>query len=287
LQRYLAITFEAGGRQLQEMLVADAWQAGTLGCAVDSTSESRITVFFDSVPAARDFCPHGQVTEISRHWVEDEDWLRGYRDSVEPIEVGAAWVVDARDPSNDDLRATLESGGCPDARTPIRVPARRAFGTGGHESTRLALRLLEQTPTMGRRSLDFGYGSGVLSFAVASAGAEFCLGLERDLVAGLVGAQNRILNRHCGKPRFALGTATALTDEPWVDLLLINVRPDHWLPHRGSLQACLKPSGAVICSGFLAHEMAFMESYFDSLAWRVIDSANENEWMAVTLGVEL
>ena len=51
------------------------------------------------------------------------------------------------------------------------LPAVRAFGTGSHESTRLAVRLLLSEDLHGARVLDVGCGAGTLAFVAALEGA--------------------------------------------------------------------------------------------------------------------
>ncbi len=274
----MAITFDAAP-ELQEILVADAWQTGMLGAQVDSTVTDRITVFFsadNSESFSKLALPAGAV-EVSRRWVDEQDWLRCYRESVAAIEVGNTWLIDPRDPTSDQTTADFAE------RRRIRVPARRAFGTGGHESTRLTLRLMEGVQVEGRRVLDFGYGSGVLSFAALHAGARLCVGLESDPSAGLVGAQNRSLNTQVAAPALVVATATALRARRWIDLLLVNVRPEHWLAHLPQLSDRLADNAEILCSGFLSDELAPLIERLGSCGWAVEQSMVENEWMAVRL----
>ena len=60
------------------------------------------------------------------------------------------------------------------------LPAVRAFGTGSHESTRLAVRLLLAEDLSGARVLDVGCGTGTLAFVAALEGAARVVAFDLD-----------------------------------------------------------------------------------------------------------
>ena len=97
----------------------------------------------------------------------------------------------------------------PDGRHLLRLPARAAFGTGSHESTSLALELLEDADVRGRRVLDVGTGTGVLAFAaLLFGGARAVVGYDVDPAAPFHARDNSAperpppapLRRHAGGP---------------------------------------------------------------------------------------
>ena len=274
---YLAVTYEALP-DAQDVLVAEAWSAGTLGCQVNG--HQVVAYFVDSggdPTTAMRLTPG--VREVDCHRVDDRDWLAAYRNSISLIPVGDSWLLDPREP---DAGEPARAGN----RVVLRLPARRAFGTGGHESTRLALRLLERVSVSRRSVLDFGYGSGVLSFAAISLGAARCVGIGRDPIAALVGGLNRTLNRSLCRGLFLMAAdPEALADVAWVDILLVNVRPEGWLPSAESLQAGLRPGAEIICSGFLGSEVEDLGQEFAALNWQPTEWMRENEWGASLLRV--
>ena len=60
------------------------------------------------------------------------------------------------------------------------LPAVRAFGTGSHESTRLAVRLLLSENLRGACVLDVGCGTGTLAFVAALEGASHVVAFDVD-----------------------------------------------------------------------------------------------------------
>jgi ribosomal protein L11 methyltransferase len=85
----------------------------------------------------------------------DEDWPDRWRQFHKPVRVGSLWIGPPwEEPDPGALAVVIDPG--------------KAFGTGGHPTTQLCLRLLEAEA---RGSvLDVGCGSGVLSIAAAKLG---------------------------------------------------------------------------------------------------------------------
>jgi ribosomal protein L11 methyltransferase len=95
----------------------------------------------------------------------DEHWEERWRDFHKPVRVGRLWIGPPWETPDEDAVAVVIDPG-------------RAFGTGGHPTTRLCLELLEAEE---RGSvLDVGCGSGVLSIAAAKLGFEPVLAFDFD-----------------------------------------------------------------------------------------------------------
>jgi ribosomal protein L11 methyltransferase len=95
----------------------------------------------------------------------DEDWVDRWRQFHKPVRVGGLWVGPPwEEPDPGAIAVVIDPG--------------RAFGTGGHPTTRLCLELLELED---RGSvLDVGCGSGVLSIAAAKLGFAPVLAVDVD-----------------------------------------------------------------------------------------------------------
>lgn len=104
---------------------------------------------------------------------EDEDWLAKSREGFGHFEVGRRFFVR---PAWDDAPA-------PAGRIPVVVNPGLAFGTGGHETTRLCMALLEDLADLGPRQgplLDVGSGTGILALAAHLVGFEDILAFDID-----------------------------------------------------------------------------------------------------------
>jgi ribosomal protein L11 methyltransferase len=186
-----------------------------------------------------------ELVAVSR--MGEADWLAQFRSRSEPFAVGRTLWVDPGEPDRDPAGAAAPRG-----RHLLRLPARQAFGTGSHESTRLALELLEEMPVAGAAVLDVGTGTGILAFAALLAGAAAAVGCDLDPAAALHAGVNRSLNEL--RPRLFAGTLAALTPKARFDLALVNITPAVFLPELPRIRGLLRPAGRAIFSGVLTEQ---------------------------------
>jgi ribosomal protein L11 methyltransferase len=209
---------------------------------------------------------HSIATEIP-----EADPLESYRALSRPIEVGRRFWLDPGDPSD----ASPPSG-----RIALRLPASRAFGTGGHESTRLAIAALEDEVEPGSRVLDAGTGSGVLALAAAALGAARAVGFDVDAEAVCVAREN--VRRHEFGSRVSLiaGGVRALTGS--FDVVVANMLPEELAPLLTDLKARLAPRGRLIVSGIPAAAEKLCSRRLRSRRLSLSGRRAENDWVSLT-----
>jgi ribosomal protein L11 methyltransferase len=104
---------------------------------------------------------------------DDEDWLVKSREGFGPLLVGRSFYI----------RPLWDDAPVPEGRRPVVVNPGLAFGTGGHETTRLCMSLLEELAEGGRLAapiLDIGAGTGILSLAAWFLGARGITAFDID-----------------------------------------------------------------------------------------------------------
>ena len=211
----------------------------------------------------------GHRVEIETTDVPD-DWADRWRDFHRPILVGERLLV----------RPSWLGGNLPQAPFEVVIDPGRAFGTGGHPTTRLCLELLLALADAGRASgslADWGTGSGLLAIAAAKLGFGPVIG--------------------CDHERAALESAAASAGRNGVELELsrVNLR-EHPPPAAESATANLtapilrevaermvEPPKRLICSGLLAAETESIVSAFERRGLVLSERRSLGDWLALLL----
>ena len=205
--------------------------------------------------------------------IPEGDPLADFRAASRPFAVGERFWIDPGDPS--DSRP-------PSGRIALRLPATTAFGTGGHESTRLALLCLEEEPPDGLAVLDVGTGSGVLALAAAALGARRAVALDSDSQAVFVAREN--LRLHPFGSRVMLLAATVEAVGGAFPVVLANLLPEEFLPMRGALMGRVASGGRLVLSGIPLDREERLVAGLRSRRWVLSGRREEGEWACVCLG---
>lgn len=126
--------------------------------------------------------------ELEQRWIDEEDWANAWKQHYAVMRIGAHWVIkppwQEYTPSTGDRVIEMDPG--------------MAFGTGQHPTTQLVLELLESLreagEVEGKRLVDLGTGSGVLSIGAARAGARSIVALDVEEVAVRAATENASRN---------------------------------------------------------------------------------------------
>jgi ribosomal protein L11 methyltransferase len=211
---------------------------------------------------------HALTTDIP-----EGDPLEAYRAASRAFSVGRRFWIDPGDTSD---------AGPPHGRIALRLPASRAFGTGGHASTRLALLALEDEETLeGKSVLDVGTGSGVLALAAVALGARVAIGLDTDADAIFVAREN--LRRHAfgSRVRLYAGALSAATSA--FELVLANMLADEILLEAPRILARAGRFGRVILSGVTRDREPEVLAKMRIGRWKLAARCAEEEWACLCL----
>jgi ribosomal protein L11 methyltransferase len=241
----LEISFDSRDTALDDAVQSRLFLTATTGStSSDVNGTTTVSAYFDSA-ADRDAAAEAfrDLEGVELHGTERErvDWLELYQQSLQPLFIGARFVVvpDAALLPEDSDRLTLI------------VPQEQAFGTGSHETTWLCIELLESLAVAGKRGLDVGAGSGILALAMHRLGARKVTAFDNDNDAYGALRDNRIRN---GVPESAMplfiGGVESLRGGAF-DLVTMNIIPEVIIPLLGDIAASLAPGASLLLSGVL------------------------------------
>jgi ribosomal protein L11 methyltransferase len=204
--------------------------------------------------------------------IVEEDSLEAFRRSARPFTVGRRFWIDPGDPSDSVP---------PAGRIALRLPASLAFGTGGHESTRLALLALEDEPPEALAVLDVGTGSAVLALAAAALGASRAIGYDLDADAVFVAREN--VRRHPFGDRVRLLVSSAAAIAGVFPVVVANLLPEEFFSIRRDVLARVAPGGRLVLSGIPRERENEVVGRVRSRRFAVTGRRTENDWSCVWL----
>ncbi len=160
------------------------------------------------------------------------------------------------------------------AEVEVVVDPGRAFGSGAHPSTSLALAALVERLRPGLRVLDVGCGSGVLALAALALGASEATGVDIDPAAREATAANAARN--------GMAARLAVTDTigGCYPLVVANLLLPDLLALAPAITTAVEDGGTLVVSGVLATQRAAVEAAYDL---PVVATRSEDGWLALTL----
>ncbi|GIW39308.1 MAG: ribosomal protein L11 methyltransferase [Meiothermus sp.] len=199
-------------------------------------------------------------------WQElpDTDWLEAYKRDLQPVRAGPFVVL-----------APWHTWEGPEKR--IVIEPGMAFGTGHHETTRMALATLAERVEPGMRVLDLGTGSGILAIGAALLGAE-ALGIDIDPAVIPQATENA--RRNQVKVQFQVGSLDDIAGP--FDLVVANLYAELHAyfaqKYRGLFGVC----GTLILTGILAEREGIVTSALEAAGFGLLARRQESEWVCLT-----
>jgi ribosomal protein L11 methyltransferase len=204
--------------------------------------------------------------------IKDEDWHLSWQKYFTPQKITDRITVY---PEWETIDESIE--------IPIRIRPGMAFGTGTHETTQLALTILENKVQKGMKILDAGCGAGILTIAALKLGAKSVDSVEIDGEAKDNFNENLELNNCTGK--MLIKDVTKLEDYDY-DLVVSNIQ---FNPNVALLETLVEYNftNPVIFTGILTEER---EQFIDKVKQfnrTVTAQLIKNEWVAFIVKPEV
>lgn len=230
------------------------------------------------VPEAGGLAAFPGVALEAEEAFDDEDWLVKSREGFGPIEVARGFYI----------RPLWDEGPVPEGRRPIVVNPGLAFGTGGHETTRLCMGLLEDLAAKGALKgpvLDIGAGTGILALTAFLLGARDITAFDNDpdcgpAMAEFIGMNAAVLGGETPFHHFI-----GLLDHPSVKgpyaLLLANILLETIQELLPAMAGLTESGSRLIASGILGEREDEALVSLAAAGFRPVEVAREGAWIAI------
>lgn len=218
--------------------------------------------------------PGCELPEPELSSVSAEDWSTSWKANFKPLRVGQRLLIvpswEEVQPRPDDIVLHLDPG--------------MAFGTGGHETTRLCLELLEQIMVdmpllLSPSVLDLGTGSGILAMAAVQLGAGRVQAVDIDPQAVEVARENLAANGLAEQVECSTTPLESMSES--FDVILANILAEELVRLAPFLAARLAPGGSLVLSGILAEKEKLVRTGFASQPLTYLTTLRAGEWVAL------
>jgi ribosomal protein L11 methyltransferase len=222
----------------------------------------------DLQAAAGDGLVEIETTEIP------DDWADRWRDFHQPVVIAGGRLV---------VRPSWEEGGA-GREVDVVVDPGRAFGTGGHATTRCCLELLLALSDRGLASgplADRGTGSGVLAIAAAKLGWDPVTGCFPEPAAVEVAAGNAAAN---GTALTVLRLNLREEAPPEAPTVVANLTAPLLVPLAGRMaEGEIAIPGRMVVSGLLRTERERVVAAYAAAGLAVEDGIEDGDWAALSM----
>ena len=204
----------------------------------------------------------------------EEDWNKKWKAFYKPLRLTNSITV----------KPTWEPYNAEPHEIVIEIDPGMAFGTGLHDSTQLALQLIERSfvrriSTTPQKILDVGTGTGILGMACAFLGAKNVLAIDNDPDA-IAAAQENVEHNNLSRAMTVESTDLYNIEGPF-DLITANITQDVLTGMASQLLSLLAQQGHLVLAGILKGEQAdTITRLFCGKGLILLESPCQKEWQA-------
>lgn len=216
-------------------------------------------------------CASGIESEVVTTAISEEDWANNWKQYFKPLRIGEKLLICPTWDTVDDA----------EGRTVLNIDPGMAFGTGGHETTRLVLEAMEAVITEDTTVLDVGCGSGILSIAALLLGAKSALAVDIDALAVKTAIENGALSGF-EAPRYTVVEGD-LVDKVsgQFDLVVANIVADAIIMLSPAVKPFVKADGVYIVSGIIDTREAEVVEALNACGFVIEQRFEQRGWLCM------
>ncbi len=202
--------------------------------------------------------------------IKDKDWNEEWeKNYFKPIRIGKECIIRASfHPEETGFKHTL------------LIDPKMAFGTGNHDTTRLMIMELLRTDLSGKKVLDMGCGTAVLTILAKKSGSAETVAIDIDEWAFENAKENIKLNQVTGIDIRCGGVEKISANERF-DLILANINRNILLKDMHAYASALNRGGRLYMSGFYTEDIPVLEKEIIRNGLVIDKKEESNRWCLI------
>ena len=201
--------------------------------------------------------------------LEEKNWNEIWESSFKPVFFGTKCCI----------RAPFHNA-CLACQYDIIIAPKMSFGTGHHATTFLIMSQLLSHNLSGKKILDVGTGTGVLSILAEKMGGEEISAIDIETMSYINSLENIKLN-HCKNISVFQTNIFGLSKNQSFDFVLANINKNVILKEISQYDSFLSDNGHLILSGFLKSDFNAINNLALSFNLRLSLKEVKKEWMCL------
>lgn len=203
--------------------------------------------------------------------VRKENWNELWEKNVSPVVVDGQCLI----------RASFHA---PEPQYPyeIVITPKMSFGTGHHPTTYLMVKSQLSIDHRGKRVMDAGCGTAILSIMASKRGAREVEAFDIDEWSLTNGKENAALN-HCDNINIRQGTIREFAWPLPFDIILANINRNILLGEMSVYAQNLVPGGILLLSGFYVRDIPQLVAEGERYGLTRVGHDEREEWAALRL----
>ncbi|MBX2897489.1 MAG: 50S ribosomal protein L11 methyltransferase [Cyclobacteriaceae bacterium] len=203
--------------------------------------------------------------------IEKQNWNEAWEKNVEPIIVDDKCLVRA---AFHKIEKTYPYE--------IIITPKMSFGTGHHQTTHLMLSAQMKMDHRGKRVMDAGCGTAILSIMANKLGATEVEAFDIDEWSVENGNENTA-NNNCSNIRIQLGKINEVNLTGTFDIILANINKNILLAEMHQYAAFLKSGGELLLSGFYEQDIPDLKLEAAKYALKAVRQQTRETWACLLL----
>jgi len=210
---------------------------------------------------------------FSKSIIKETNWNTEWERDFEPVKV---YVKNETSPFAY-LRAGFHPPE-PTAKYDLLITPKMSFGTGHHATTFQVIELMSEIDFKGKKVIDFGTGTGILSILAEKMGAAEVLAIDNDDWSIRNTEENILANDcHC----IGLLKAEAIPVEEKAEIILANINLNVILANLSNLRKVSGNGTIILFSGILKEDTGIILPALETAGINTDNIIEKNNWLAI------